>query len=311
VSAARQTHNGMGVAFFAGCCCTHILWRRDYMKYKALLIGGNHTIVDDFFMQLFDEFESLTTSTRYEDIVAHIKHFKPDVFVYCLANESRDTFNRIVSLKNQFSSNNVPVVIIGSEDDCNDFMSLSSSMVELVLTKPITALQIGEKLVKFLEKRKQQQEELRREEELKKAEERKKDEELTGASPALGEESNRRRHVLVVDDDPVMLKVIKEYLKDKYDVATAVSGRIALKFLENKHTDLILLDYEMPVEDGPFILSKIRANDSTKDIPVIFLTGITDSDKIKKVLVMKPQGYLLKPINGDKLLSTIHNIFSK
>ena len=114
----------------------------------------------------------------------------------------------------------------------------------------------------------------------------------------------RRRHILVVDDDVRVLRLLKVHLQD-YDVATAINGKLALKFLENKTTDLILLDYEMPGENGPEVLKKLRANGKTKDIPVIFLTGVADSEKIQEVLLMKPEGYLLKPINKVKLLETI------
>lgn len=93
----------------------------------------------------------------------------------------------------------------------------------------------------------------------------------------------RRRHILVVDDDVRVLRLLKVHLQD-YDVATAINGKLALKFLENKTTDLILLDYEMPGENGPEVLKKLRANEKTKDIPVIFLTGVADSEKIQEVL---------------------------
>ncbi|MDE7269609.1 MAG: response regulator, partial [Acetatifactor sp.] len=117
-----------------------------------------------------------------------------------------------------------------------------------------------------------------------------------------------RKHILVVDDDPMMLKLIKEHLHEDYDVATAVNGKIALKFLERRTTDLILLDYEMPTENGPAILEKLRAEKSTKDIPVIFLTGVKERDKIHTALSLKPQGYLLKPIDHKKLLEAINKI---
>lgn len=114
-----------------------------------------------------------------------------------------------------------------------------------------------------------------------------------------------KKHVLVVDDNPMMLKLIKEHLHEKYDVATAVSGKVALKFLERRSTDLILLDYLMPEESGTVVLEKLRAKESTKNIPVVFLTGVTESKKIKEALVLKPQGYLLKPVDRDKLLEEI------
>lgn len=114
-----------------------------------------------------------------------------------------------------------------------------------------------------------------------------------------------RKHILVVDDDVRMLRLIKKYLENNYDVATAINGRVALKFLESKHTDLVLLDYEMPLEDGRAVLEKIRQNPNTKNLPVVFLTGVSSKEKIQEVLQMRPQGYLLKPINKQKLLFTI------
>ena len=102
-----------------------------------------------------------------------------------------------------------------------------------------------------------------------------------------------------------MLKSLKEQLHEKYDVATALTGKLGLKFLESKKVDLILLDYEMPNESGPEVLSKIRENSSLVDIPVLFLTGVTDREKIQNALSMKPQGYMLKPTNHEKLMETI------
>lgn len=68
---------------------------------------------------------------------------------------------------------------------------------------------------------------------------------------------------------------------------------------------MILLDYEMPVEKGPEVLVKIRENEQLANIPVVFLTGITDREKIKEALSLKPQGYLLKPIDKEKLVGMI------
>ena len=88
-------------------------------------------------------------------------------------------------------------------------------------------------------------------------------------------------------------------------MATAVSGKIAMKFLERKKTNLILLDYEMPEENGPAVLEKLRANEATKDVPVIFLTGVSEREKIQEALALKPQSYLLKPVDHEKLLNAI------
>ena len=105
-----------------------------------------------------------------------------------------------------------------------------------------------------------------------------------------------------------ILKLLKGYLAERYDVATAISGKVAMKFLETKETDLVLLDYEMPVENGSVVFGKIRSMEKTKDLPVVFLTGVTEKSKITEVLSMKPQGYLLKPVDMEKLSSTIKGI---
>lgn len=68
---------------------------------------------------------------------------------------------------------------------------------------------------------------------------------------------------------------------------------------------MILLDYEMPGEDGPEVFKKIREKVAFATTPIVFLTGISDRKKIKEALTLKPHGYLLKPIDKEKLLETI------
>lgn len=267
------------------------------MKYRLLLSGKNNTIIDDFFMQLDEVFESITSSPRYEDIITHIRICNPNALVFCVSQESRDVITRMIKAKQEMIKRNIPFILIGTEEECADFKAIAPTTADLILTKPLSAIAIKNAILSFFDERKRKEEEA--EEMQRQLEEMKRQKELAAM----------KKHILVVDDDPMMLKLMKEYLHEEYDVATAVSGKIALKFLEKKHTDLILLDYEMPGENGPAVLSKLRGNSKTADIPVVFLTGITDSEKIKKVLVMKPQGYLLKPIEREKLMEKIQSLF--
>lgn len=120
--------------------------------------------------------------------------------------------------------------------------------------------------------------------------------------------SERRKRILVIDDDIRMLRVVKQHLEAEYDIATAIKGSLAIRFLRENKVDLILLDYEMPEEKGPDVLRKIREIAGAKDTPVLFLTGSAERKKIKAALELKPQGYLLKPIQQDVLLSRIKQI---
>ena len=117
-----------------------------------------------------------------------------------------------------------------------------------------------------------------------------------------------RRHVLVVDDDSSMLRMIKDILGDRYDVAAAINGKVALKFLESRRTDLILLDYELPGQSGAEVYEKILQNPALRHIPVVFLTGVSDRDRIAAVLAMRPRVYLLKPIDSERLKKTVEEI---
>lgn len=128
------------------------------------------------------------------------------------------------------------------------------------------------------------------------------------AMPVVQRAPGDRRHVLVVDDDSSMLRMIKDILGDKYDVAAAISGKVALKFLETRRTDLILLDYEMPEQSGAEVYEKILSNPALRHIPVVFLTGVSDRDRISAVLAMRPRGYLLKPIDSERLKKTVEEI---
>ena len=120
-----------------------------------------------------------------------------------------------------------------------------------------------------------------------------------------------KKKILVVDDSGIMLRNIKRWLEDKYQVILANSGAMAIKYLATNRPDLVLLDYEMPVVDGSQVLEMIRTETEFCDIPVIFLTGKNDKESIMKVLELKPEGYLLKSMEPQKIVEEIDNFFEK
>lgn len=120
-----------------------------------------------------------------------------------------------------------------------------------------------------------------------------------------------KKKILVVDDSGIMLRNIKRWLEDKYQVILANSGAMAIKYLATNRPDLVLLDYEMPVIDGSQVLEMIRTETEFCDIPVIFLTGKNDKESIMKVLELKPEGYLLKSMEPQKIIEEIDNFFEK
>jgi len=118
-----------------------------------------------------------------------------------------------------------------------------------------------------------------------------------------------KKKVLVVDDSGAMLKNVKGWLSDKYEVILANSGEFALKYLSSNYPDLILLDYEMPRMNGREVLQTIRSDARMKDLPVIFLTGKSGREDVLEVMALKPAGYILKTEDPQKIVQRIDDFF--
>jgi len=118
-----------------------------------------------------------------------------------------------------------------------------------------------------------------------------------------------KKSILVVDDDPGYLGIVRDWLKGTYKVSMANSGLQAIKWLGKNKADLILLDHEMPVTNGPQVLEMLRSEQETKDIPVIFLTGKSDKESVMAVVALKPEGYFLKTIQKEELLEKLNEFF--
>ncbi len=116
-------------------------------------------------------------------------------------------------------------------------------------------------------------------------------------------QSAEKKKILIVDDDPSYATMVREWIKDDYQVYVVTAGMQAITFLLKKKADLILLDYEMPVVDGPQVLQMLRQEEETKNIPVIFLTGVGTREGVQRVMELKPDGYVLKSTTKDNLLS--------
>ena len=127
---------------------------------------------------------------------------------------------------------------------------------------------------------------------------------------ALRNANVQRRSLLLVDDDPVFLTTLRQWLSEEYDVVPVSSGAQALQFLAVRTPDLILLDYEMPVLNGPKVLESIRHESALQDLPVFFLTGVDDRSKVRQILTLHPEGYLLKSTPREQLLNTLREFFA-
>ena len=112
-----------------------------------------------------------------------------------------------------------------------------------------------------------------------------------------------RKRILVVDDDEMNLKRTQMILEKHYNILLAESGSEALNKLKSEKVDLILLDIAMPVMDG--LETFKRMEDSSMDIPVIFLTASGYEDDVRTAIRLGAVNYLKKPFFPDELLKRV------
>ena len=115
-----------------------------------------------------------------------------------------------------------------------------------------------------------------------------------------------KQTVLVVDDATENIDIIVGLLKEQYRVKAAVNGVKALAIVEKKPPDLILLDIMMPEMDGYEVISNLKSNPSTRDIPVIFLTGKTEVSDETKGFELGAIDYISKPFNPAVVKARVH-----
>lgn len=101
--------------------------------------------------------------------------------------------------------------------------------------------------------------------------------------------------VLIVDDTEENLDILVEALGDDYEVSVAMDGETALESIEMEAPDVILLDIMMPGMDGYEVCRRIKANKNIQDIPIIFLTAITDIKSKTKGFELGAVDYVTKP----------------
>ncbi len=114
--------------------------------------------------------------------------------------------------------------------------------------------------------------------------------------------------VLIVDDTPANLDVLYKTLKEEnYDISVAKDGVKALNSVPKFRPHLILLDIMMPVMDGFETCQKLKENETTKDIPVIFLTAKSEKKNVIKGFDLGAADYITKPFDHEEVLARVKN----
>jgi len=210
-----------------------------------------------------------------------------DVILIDFSNFEEVTFKYIDDVIDYASNKKIPIITIGSMEEYGLFNIDKMVLISEILNQPMQLEDILEVLKKYI-----------------------KIDESIPAAVQTQENVYRRKHILLVDDAGIILRALKLMLSSEYEISLANSGKVALNIIKRTRPDAILLDYEMPILDGKETLEMLRKDDETKDIPVFFLTGVATREKVKAIASLKPQGYLLKPLNQQIIIETLNQYFN-
>lgn len=117
-----------------------------------------------------------------------------------------------------------------------------------------------------------------------------------------------KHKVLIVDDTPENIQILMETLKGEYTIVAAINGQKALQMAAVDPTpDIILLDIMMPGLDGYQVCEKLKADEKTRGIPVIFVTAMSEAEDEQKGLDLGAVDYITKPIQPGLVKSRVRN----
>ncbi len=126
-------------------------------------------------------------------------------------------------------------------------------------------------------------------------------------------EPQASKRILCIEDEPEMIDLIRLILGRRgFDVAGAAGGRAGLQAVRETLPDLVLLDLMMPDMDGWEVYQQMKAEEATRDIPVIVVTARAQSiDKMLGLHIAKVDDYIAKPFSPQELLNSVERVLGK
>ena len=200
----------------------------------------------------------------------------PRIFILYLQGEDNLLIDVLGYIRDLVEDRGIRFFVIGTQEELDTIIGKKADYVAQIYTRPVD---LGD-LIKRLQKEGEAVDKLK-----------------------------EFKSILIVDDDATALRSMKSLLSTRYKILVASSGMNAITILAKNKVDLILLDFEMPIVNGPKVLEMIRSDPNTSNIPVMFLTAKGDKRSIMEVLRFKPEKYLLKTMLPKDILDSIDEFF--
>jgi two-component system, OmpR family, response regulator VicR len=126
-------------------------------------------------------------------------------------------------------------------------------------------------------------------------------------------ENTAVKRILCIEDEPEMIDLIRLILSRRgFDVYGASGGEEGIQMIRQMHPDLVLLDLMMPDMDGWEVYQQMKAEASTRDIPVIVVTAKAQNiDKVLGLHIAKVDDYIAKPFGPQELMDSVERVLSQ
>jgi len=122
-----------------------------------------------------------------------------------------------------------------------------------------------------------------------------------------------KKSILVVDDDSFNRQIVVDILmkEDLFKVMSATDGHLGCQLAERFQPDLVLMDWNMPGLSGYEAVQQLKANEKTKEIPVIVVTGANNKAELEKISSIELAGHVTKPVVDHELLNCVNSTLNK
>ena len=135
---------------------------------------------------------------------------------------------------------------------------------------------------------------------------------VCGQAPGLFGGYSMQGCIVVADDDPAVLRAVKKRLgMAQYTVAAAEDSGKALAMIHSRDPVAVILDVQMPGGGGLSLLSKLKADPKTRNLPVMMLTGERNAETVVKAMDAGADDYMVKPFLPDALVERVSRLEQK
>ena len=238
--------------------------------------GDDDGIIDPEVAALLSQQEDKEGGENAASSGETLKEDIPRIFILYLQGEDNLMIDVLGYIKDLVEDRGIRFFVIGTQEELDEVIGKKADYVAQMYTRPVDL----PALIKTIQKEGEAVDKLK-----------------------------EFKSILIVDDDATALRSMKSLLSTRYKILVANSGMNAITFLAKNKVDLILLDFEMPIVNGPKVLEMIRSDPNTANIPVMFLTAKGDKRSIMEVLRFKPEKYLLKTMLPKDILDSVDEFF--